>query len=677
MSTKSICTGLAVTLGLLTFANPTRAATQYDILWNGHNHPYSCITPGLATEGQPNFFVNDFPIPTYTVGGSLTYGPGAQEFRISYHAPFSGTLFRVGHNDIQFASSVDGNPDCAVSDDTIYLNPSHRLLFALATHGPNIQGATDIDLSLREVDPNLADALDNLKRAIRDTDASLRAKGEIADQTTARLEELQAELDELLAKGFDEISPEALDALLAQFDGLPPDVRDALVGFLRDLQRDIAELRTEIARVASVFADRVHNVDGVADGAPGFDPQDPGGFTPIATGDPPPIDIPEVLGDDPWNGSHDPYAQYADEVLETLQATVHDGAVVQRATFLQIYGAWRYNIQTLENILQQRSTVTVREWGAFLDAKGRVLGFLEQYIDRDGWMRDAPVTPQLRAMIEFLKDLDAAYRFKLRAQALQLAINLWNRDSLTERQNALLDILVLFDEAMRARIAQDAPAEREDGFWSKMEEIADVAITVADVAVSFTPVGHFLDLCRAISGRALCIAGDQLTTAERVAYGAASVIGGGAVWKAAAGKVRPAAAAIVRTVGDALDNVVKRRPQQGIVEIIEHAGGAKTYVHESGKAVRYSREGFPDFSPYKYKGSAGKAEVEIELSGSRSADETAANVKAGFEETPEGYTWHHHEETGKMILIETQVHRDFAHTGGFAIWKKLMELLGK
>lgn len=37
-------------------------------------------------------------------------------------------------------------------------------------------------------------------------------------------------------------------------------------------------------------------------------------------------------------------------------------------------------------------------------------------------------------------------------------------------------------------------------------------------------------------------------------------------------------------------------------------------------------------------------------------------------DTPDGYTWHHHEEKGKMQLVDTEVHNDTRHTGGKAIW---------
>jgi hypothetical protein len=679
MSANRIFCGLFVAVALFSGVSDSSAANQFDIKWHTYNHVGSCLEPGLRNNGGPYFHVDDFPLPTFVIPGSLKFGVN-NEFGEDYHAAFSGALLRTGANDFHLEYSVDGRPTCVVSDETVRLHgPSvDRLLFQLRSQGPAFEGVNAIDLSLREIDPNLADSLANLKRSIGESNAQLQTLGSQADAAKTGIESLEAELNELLDLGFDEISPEQLDALLAQFDGLPQAIRDALVAYLRDLQADITELRAEIARVAEVFAQRAEHVDGIGDGAPEFDPQDPGGFDPIATGDPPPIDIPAVLGEDPWSDTHDPYAKYADEVLETLRATVRGGGVVQRATFLEIHAAWRYNMAALENILQGRATVTVREWGAFLDAKGQVLAFLEQYIDSDGWMRDAPVTPELRALIAFLKDLDVAYRFKQRAEALQLAINLWNRDTLTPRQNALLDIMLLFGEAVRARIAQVNPEDRQDGFWDKMEKIADGVIIVADLAVSLSPAGPFLDLCRAIGGRAQCLFGAELTTAERVIAGAGALIGGGAVWKAAAGKLRGASSVVTHDVGEALEQVVKRKPIKGIIpdKTIPHADGSLTYFHENGLSITYSREGFADFSPYLYKGTDGLAEVTITIT-NRTADRAAANAAAGFASQPKGYVWHHSEEVGKMLLIREEAHAAFAHTGGFGIWKKIRELLGQ
>lgn len=37
-------------------------------------------------------------------------------------------------------------------------------------------------------------------------------------------------------------------------------------------------------------------------------------------------------------------------------------------------------------------------------------------------------------------------------------------------------------------------------------------------------------------------------------------------------------------------------------------------------------------------------------------------------DTPDGYTWHHDAEPGKLQLIDTEVHYKTRHTGGKAIW---------
>ncbi|MBF8982603.1 HNH endonuclease [Lutibacter sp. B2] len=37
-------------------------------------------------------------------------------------------------------------------------------------------------------------------------------------------------------------------------------------------------------------------------------------------------------------------------------------------------------------------------------------------------------------------------------------------------------------------------------------------------------------------------------------------------------------------------------------------------------------------------------------------------------ETPDGYTWHHSEESGVMQLVDSQIHAKTGHTGGRFIW---------
>lgn len=47
-------------------------------------------------------------------------------------------------------------------------------------------------------------------------------------------------------------------------------------------------------------------------------------------------------------------------------------------------------------------------------------------------------------------------------------------------------------------------------------------------------------------------------------------------------------------------------------------------------------------------------------------DEQLEQIENG--DTPDGYTWHHDAEVGKMQLVDTETHQKTGHTGGRAIW---------
>lgn len=93
--------------------------------------------------------------------------------------------------------------------------------------------------------------------------------------------------------------------------------------------------------------------------------------------------------------------------------------------------------------------------------------------------------------------------------------------------------------------------------------------------------------------------------------------------------------------------------------------------HLAGKVhpktgVPFDEAGFPNFSKNLYKDGAN--DVMIKPTGNRGKDFIAANKAAGYKSTPEGYTWHHHQTTGRMQLVNYEVHRKTGHTGGFALW---------
>ncbi len=116
--------------------------------------------------------------------------------------------------------------------------------------------------------------------------------------------------------------------------------------------------------------------------------------------------------------------------------------------------------------------------------------------------------------------------------------------------------------------------------------------------------------------------------------------------------------AIFKNKGDNLaKSAVKKKLRNGHL-----AGG----VHDKTK-VPFTTDGFPDFSEPLYKG--GKNDVMIKPTGNRAKDFSAANKAAGYSSTPKGYTWHHHQSTGRMQLVNSSIHSKTGHTGGFSLWK--------
>lgn len=80
------------------------------------------------------------------------------------------------------------------------------------------------------------------------------------------------------------------------------------------------------------------------------------------------------------------------------------------------------------------------------------------------------------------------------------------------------------------------------------------------------------------------------------------------------------------------------------------------------KSVQFTEEGFPNFRPYAVK------EVKVQgLKGNTGSDYKLANRAAGYDEVPDGYTWHHHQDCTTMQLVPTDLHEAVRHTGGAAI----------
>ena len=89
-----------------------------------------------------------------------------------------------------------------------------------------------------------------------------------------------------------------------------------------------------------------------------------------------------------------------------------------------------------------------------------------------------------------------------------------------------------------------------------------------------------------------------------------------------------------------------------------HLAGKKHPITD----VPFDAQGYPDFEAVGLV----KQEVKIKYTGKREGDFKAANAEAGFKKTPEGYTWHHHQDGVTMQLVPRAIHMKTGHTGGFA-----------
>jgi YD repeat-containing protein len=143
----------------------------------------------------------------------------------------------------------------------------------------------------------------------------------------------------------------------------------------------------------------------------------------------------------------------------------------------------------------------------------------------------------------------------------------------------------------------------------------------------------------------------------------------------------PEAASVYAEINATRAGVQPRLPQPSNPNIgssVRNADGSTTVTLRSvdpslnGNTVVYDPEGFPVYAPYLYPD--GINTVQIKMTGSRNSDFADANKLAGYgstaNDTPIGYTWHHHQDVGLMQLVHEDVHAMTPHTGGVAIWQR-------
>ncbi|AGP40801.1 hypothetical protein [Sorangium cellulosum] len=168
-----------------------RAGTPYTVLWKSHHDAESCGIPELKTEGTAIFEVNQTPLPTYRVPGALqSYGDGSRSN--TREAEFDSVLLLMGRNEFYFGvHTINGNDWCTHAHDVVHLVSEplglNKPLFDVRRDGAGFEGSTAVDLSLSEINPDLARDIAELEvRIARLMTELLRNAARVADLQTSR-----------------------------------------------------------------------------------------------------------------------------------------------------------------------------------------------------------------------------------------------------------------------------------------------------------------------------------------------------------------------------------------------------------------------------------------------------------------------------------------------------------
>lgn len=107
-----------------------------------------------------------------------------------------------------------------------------------------------------------------------------------------------------------------------------------------------------------------------------------------------------------------------------------------------------------------------------------------------------------------------------------------------------------------------------------------------------------------------------------------------------------------------VDDFAETIPTIGGRKPINSKWAGKT--HPSG--VEFDNQGFPKF------GKHAEAEVSFDnLTGNVKKDAKLANDHLGLDKTPDGFTWHHHQDGKTLQLVPEELHNACRHTGGCAV----------
>lgn len=544
---------LGACLAALVVLTPStaKAALPFSIQWQLTEENPACESANLQQhDGDPYFHVNDTPLPTHQLAGALRDNPdGSQSNTAAAH--FDSVLLSPGDNSFLFvATNGGGDNSCVHARNVVTLISDpiglSKTLFNVRRDGSAFVGTSSVHLGLAEINPPLAKDIAMLEAAIAAERQSLIINAAKVSNLAAHqslLQQLDAELHDLVNRPLDEIAKVDLDAILDRYgDVIDPATRAALEQLLVDLAQSEEDLKDQLASLIDDFgaqADAVVALVTKDAEANGFGPDDPTSYG-LGAADVPWVDVPDISGvAGAFSPGNDPYAAYAASVIAALSADVDSGKVTQRAGFVATVRAWSSNDKALGDAVKARAMVSQAETNAFTNAHNSVVQFIQTFMDADGWLKDASAPPALRAYV------DGALKqgFAGLSDEMKDSLNLQSKDTIDLSQTQLYQTISAFGGAM---------STIGEGVAAYADVMQELVFATERVGVGFVPfVGPALDLCECVTGKEWCLpSGKDLSTAQRVFSGAGVAIGGVAHYWAGvkAAGVSPAAALIAGDV---------------------------------------------------------------------------------------------------------------------------------
>ncbi|MDI3290780.1 hypothetical protein [Polyangium sp. 15x6] len=505
-----------------------RAGTPYSVHWEMRQESNSCEDARLNVPGGAYFHANRMPLATFEVPGAYVSIPNGPKSNMA-EAPFDSVLLRMGTNEFNFGiQNAMGNDTCVHQQSFVTLVSIplgiQKPLFNVRRDGTAYSGSTQVGLSLSEINPPLARDIANLEVEIAAERKWLIENASKAANLAERLDLLQqldTELHDLVSRPLDEISEVDLDAILERYgDVVDEATREALEQLLADLKKSVQDLKDELASLLEHFGAQADAVADLVTGearAAGFSPDDPFEYS-LTSSEVPWVEVPDVSGAaGAFEPGKDPYAAYADAVIDALSQDVQGGKVILRGDFVTNVRAWRSNTAAIEKALAARVSVSQAETSAFLQAQIRVTDFVRQYMDASDWFLDSPVPADVRAQVDgVLKNAFADL-----AEQMKESLNVWEAIALGPEQGSFIETVRAFAGAM-SFVGEGAAAYAE-----VMQTLVHAS---SRIAIGFVPyAGPALDLCEAVTGKLFCLPGGKdLTTGERVfsaiGFGIGSVI---------------------------------------------------------------------------------------------------------------------------------------------------------